>query len=183
MRARDILRFLLQQAVRECGHEWPAKAAIEPPKDKKFGDLPDLVVIDGGKGQLSSARSIMELLDVGHIATVGLAKQFEWIYKPEQSDPIVLSQKSPAIQILQQIRDEAHRFAITYHRLLRGRRNLASALDEIPGLGPKGKKALLSHFELSLKNIMAADREALVATPGLNKKSADAVYDWFHPQD
>jgi excinuclease ABC subunit C len=152
-------------------------------QDEKFGALPDLVVIDGGKGQLSSARSIMELLDVGYIAAVGLAKQFEWIYKPEQSDPIILDQKSPAIHILQQIRDEAHRFAITYHRLLRGKRNLTSALDEIPGLGPKGKKALLNHFELSLKNIMAADRETLAATPGLNKKSAEAVYDWFHPQE
>ena len=152
-------------------------------QDERFGALPDVVVIDGGKGQLSSARSIMELLDVGYIAAVGLAKQFEWIYKPEQSDPIILDQKSPAIHILQQIRDEAHRFAITYHRLLRGKRNLTSALDEIPGLGPKGKKALLNHFELSLKNIMAADRETLAATPGLNKKSAEAVYDWFHPQE
>ncbi len=149
--------------------------------DSRFGELPDLVVIDGGKGQLSSARSIMELLGVGSIATVGLAKQFEWLYKPEQSDPIILNQKSPAILLVQQLRDEAHRFAITYHRLLRGKRNLTSALDEIPGLGPKGKKSLLKQFDLSLKNIMAADREALRATPGLSKKSADAVYDWFHP--
>jgi excinuclease ABC subunit C len=145
--------------------------------------LPDLVVIDGGKGQLSAARSIMELLGVEQIAAVGLAKQFEWIYKPEQSDPIILDQKSPAILVLQQLRDEAHRFAVTYHRLLRGKRNLTSALDEIPGLGPKGKKALLDHFELSLKNIMNAGRDALAAAPGLSKKSADAVYDWFHPQE
>ena len=157
-----------------------SKARIE---DARFGDMPDLVVIDGGKGQLSSARSVMELLEVGHIATVGLAKQFEWLYVPEQSDPIVLDQKSPAIQLLQQIRDEAHRFALTYHRLLRGRRNLASALDEIPGLGPKGKKALLDHFQLSLKNIMAASLEELTAAPGLSKKAAAAVYDWFHPEE
>ena len=116
-------------------------------------------------------------MGVGHIATVGLAKQFEWIYKPEQSDPIVLSQKSPAILIITHLRDEAHRFAITYHRLLRGKRNLTSALDEIPGLGPKGKKALLQKFELSLKNIMGASLEALEETPGLPKKSAKAVYD------
>lgn len=153
----------------------------ERQQDSRFGELPDLVIIDGGKGQLSSARSIMELLGVGHIATVGLAKQFEWLYKPEQSDPIILDQKSPGILLVRQLRDEAHRFAITYHRLLRGKRNLTSALDEIPSLGPKGKKALLKQFELSLKNIMAADREALRATPGLSKKSADAVYDWFHP--
>lgn len=157
--------------------------AKERQTDTRFGELPDLVVIDGGKGQLSSARSIMELLGVGHIATVGLAKQFEWIYKPEQSDPIVLSQKSPAILIITHLRDEAHRFAITYHRLLRGKRNLTSALDEIPGLGPKGKKALLQKFALSLKNIMGASLEALEETPGLPKKSAKAVYDWFHPEE
>jgi excinuclease ABC subunit C len=155
----------------------------ERQSDSRFGELPDLVIIDGGKGQLSSARSIMELLGVGYIAAVGLAKQFEWLYKPEQPDPIVLDQKSPAILLLRQLRDEAHRFAITYHRLLRGKRNLTSALDEIPGLGPKGKKALLKQFDLSLKNIMAADREALKAAPGLSQKSADAVYDWFHPLD
>ncbi|MCL1848943.1 MAG: excinuclease ABC subunit UvrC [Clostridiales bacterium] len=152
-------------------------------QDARFGDLPDLVVIDGGKGQLSSARSVMELMDVGHIATVGLAKQFEWLYTPEQSDPLILDKKSPALQLLQQLRDEAHRFALTYHRLLRGRRNLASALDEIPGLGPKGKKSLLDHFQLSLKNIMAASQEELAAAPGLSKKAANAVFGWFHPEE
>jgi excinuclease ABC subunit C len=81
------------------------------------------------------------------------------------------------------IRDEAHRFAVTYHRVLRGRRNLASALDDIPGLGPKGKRALLDTFQLSLKNIMAAGLEELEATPGLNKKTAGSVYNWFHPAD
>ncbi|MDR1192686.1 MAG: excinuclease ABC subunit UvrC [Peptococcaceae bacterium] len=155
----------------------------ERQQDTRFGELPDLVIIDGGKGQLSSARSIMELLGVGEIAAVGLAKQFEWLYKPAQSDPIVLDQKSPAIHLVQLLRDEAHRFAITYHRLLRGKRNLTSALDEIPGLGPKGKKALLKQFDLSLKNIMAASREALAAAPGLSKKTAAAVYDWFHPEE
>lgn len=157
--------------------------AKERQTDTRFGELPDLVVIDGGKGQLSSARSLMELLGVGHIATVGLAKRFEWIYKPNQSDPIVLSRKSPAILIITNLRDEAHRFAITYHRLLRGKRNLTSALDEIPGLGPKGKKALLQKFQLSLKNIMNASLQELEETPGLQKKSAQAVYDWFHPAE
>ena len=151
--------------------------------DSRFGEMPDLVVIDGGKGQLSSARSIMELMGVGHIATVGLAKQFEWIYKPGMSDPIILDQKSPAIHLLQMIRDEAHRFALTYHRLLRGRRNLASALDDIPGLGPKGKKALLDKFQLSLKSVMAAGLEELESTPGISKKTARAVYNWFHPDE
>ncbi len=150
--------------------------------DERFGWLPDLVVIDGGVGQLSSARSILELVGLESLPTVGLAKQFDWIYQPNQPDPVVLGHKSPGLQLLQQLRDEAHRFAITYHRLLRGKRNLTSALDEIPGLGPKGKKALLQRFELSLKNIMNASLEALEQTPGISKKAAGSVYDWFHPQ-
>ena len=152
-------------------------------QDAAFGECPDLVIIDGGKGQLSTARSVMDLMGVEHIPALGLAERHEWIYKTEQSDPIIFDAKSPAILLLQQIRDEAHRFANTYHRLLRGRRSLASALDEIPGLGPKGKKALLNHFQLSLKNIMAASVEELHEVPGLTKKSADAVYIWFHPAE
>jgi excinuclease ABC subunit C len=152
-------------------------------RDEKFGKLPDLVVVDGGKGQLSSARAVMTLRQVEYIATVGLAKENEWIFLPDTPDPVVLSKYSPGLQMLQHIRDEAHRFAITYHRLLRGRGGLASALDEIPGLGPKGKQALLAHFDLSLKNIQGAALEDLERTPGIQKKAALAVYDFFHPAD
>jgi excinuclease ABC subunit C len=152
-------------------------------QDGKFGILPDLVVVDGGKGQLSSARAVMALRQMEHIATVGLAKENEWIFLPNTPDPVVLSKHSPGLQLLQQIRDEAHRFAITYHRLLRGRSGLASALDEISGLGPKGKQALLEHFDLSLKNIQAATLEDLEQTPGIQKKAARAVFDFFHPAE
>ncbi|MDR1205666.1 MAG: excinuclease ABC subunit UvrC [Peptococcaceae bacterium] len=152
-------------------------------QDEKFGVLPDLVVVDGGKGQLSSARAVMALRQMEHIATVGLAKENEWIFLPNTQDPVVLSKHSPGLQMLQQIRDEAHRFAITYHRLLRGRSGLASALDEISGLGPKGKQALLAGFDLSLKNIQAATLEDLEQTPGIQKKAARAVYDYFHPAE
>lgn len=151
-------------------------------EDLRFGTMPDLVVIDGGKGQLNAALGILDLLGLKDLPCVGLAERYDWIYRPGQDDPLVLSHKSPGLRLLQQLRDEAHRFALTYHRLLRGKRNLTSALDEIPGLGPKGKKALLNHFQLSLKNIMGASLEALVETPGLNQKAARAVYDWFHPQ-
>jgi excinuclease ABC subunit C len=152
-------------------------------RDERFGILPDLVVVDGGKGQLSSARAVMALRQMEHIATVGLAKENEWIFLPETSDPVVLSKHSPGLQLLQHIRDEAHRFAITYHRLLRGRSGLASALDDIPGLGPKGKQALLGNFDLSLKNIQSATLEDLEQTPGIQKKTAQAVYDFFHPAE
>jgi excinuclease ABC subunit C len=151
--------------------------------DERFGWLPDLVVIDGGVGQLNAACSILEVAGLASIPTVGLAKQFDWIYQPNQPDPVVLGHKSPGLQLLQQLRDEAHRFAITYHRLLRGKRNLTSALDEIPGLGPKGKKALLQQFDLSLKAIMNASLEELEQTAGISRKAAAAVYDWFHPAD
>ena len=151
--------------------------------DERFGWMPYLVVIDGGIGQLNAARAILEVAGLASIPTVGLAKQFDWIYQPNQPDPVVLGHKSPGLQLLQQLRDEAHRFAITYHRLLRGKRNLTSALDEIPGLGPKGKKALLQRFDLSLKNIMNASLEELEQTAGISRKAAAAVYDWFHPDE
>jgi excinuclease ABC subunit C len=152
-------------------------------RDEKFGVLPDLVVVDGGKGQLSSARAVMSLRQVEYISTVGLAKENEWIFLPNTQDPVVLSKYSPGLQLLQHIRDEAHRFAITYHRLLRGRRSLASVLDEIPGLGPKGKQALLGKFDLSLKNIRDAALEDLEQTPGIQKKTARSLYDYFHPAE
>jgi excinuclease ABC subunit C len=151
--------------------------------DERFGTLPDLVVVDGGKGQLSSARAVMGLRHMEGIATVGLAKENEWIFLPDRPDPVILSKYSPGLRLLQQIRDEAHRFAITYHRLLRGRQSLASVLDDIHGLGPKGKQALLKGFDFSLKHIREADLDALAQTPGIHKKTAQAVYDYFHPAE
>lgn len=149
--------------------------------DDKFTILPDLVIIDGGKGQLSAVRGVMGVLGCADITTIGLAKENEWIFVENSSEPIVLPRSSQGLQLLQRIRDEAHRFAITYHRLLRGKRNLTSALDEIPGIGPKRKEALLKHFGLSLKKISQASLEEISEVEGLSKQGAQQVWDYFHP--
>ncbi len=144
-------------------------------------ELPDLIVIDGGKGQLSSALEIIR--GAGHlkVPVVGLAKQFELIFTEGSSEPVVLPRHSQALYLIQRIRDEAHRFAITYHRKLRGKRNLVSVLDHIDGIGPKRRKMLWSHFG-NLNRIKAASVEELAAVEGMNLPAAEAVYQFFAAQ-
>jgi excinuclease ABC subunit C len=145
-------------------------------------ELPDLIVIDGGKGQLSSALEIIRQ-HAGHkkVPVVGLAKQFELVFREGESEPVVLPRHSQALYLIQRIRDEAHRFAITYHRKLRGKRNLVSVLDHIVGIGPKRRQALWSHFG-TLSRIKAAGVEELMAAPGMNRPAAEAVYNFFLAQ-
>lgn len=114
--------------------------------DENFLPLPDLILIDGGKGQLSAARAILRALGCEQIPTIALAKEHEHIFVEHRREPLVLPRGSPALQLLQRVRDEAHRFALTYHRAVRRRRFLESVLDEIAGLGPKRKQRLLERF-------------------------------------
>lgn len=146
-------------------------------------ELPDLIVIDGGKGQLSSALEIIRQ-QAGHkeVPVVGLAKQFELVFREGESEPVVLPRHSQALYLIQRIRDEAHRFAITYHRKLRGKRNLVSVLDHIVGIGPKRRQALWSHFG-TLAKIKAASVEELAEVEGMNRPSAEAVYNFFLAQE
>ncbi|MDL2225799.1 excinuclease ABC subunit UvrC, partial [Eubacteriales bacterium OttesenSCG-928-M02] len=145
---------------------------------QSFGALPDLIVIDGGKGQLSSALDAMG--DVGFaIPMIGLAKRIEEIFLPGESEPILLKSNSPALHILQGIRDEAHRFAITYHRSLRANASLVSELDGIEGIGKKRKNALMVQYK-TIEQIKAATLEELMEVPNLTKKSAEQVYRHFH---
>lgn len=142
-------------------------------------DMPDLIVIDGGKGQLSSVMQIMENLGLaGHIPVISLAKQFEHIFTPGCSYPIVLEKNNPALHIMQNIRNEAHRFAITYHRKLRDKKNVSSVLEHIEGVGANKRAALMQHF----KNI-AAIKQASVAelqqVKGIHKNLAEAIYNFF----
>ena len=123
-------------------------------------EFPDLILIDGGKGQLKAALEGLEELGLSHLPTVSLAKKEEWIFKPGASEPIVLDQHSPARQLLQRVRDEAHRFAVTFHRQQRKARDLSSSLEAIPGVGPKKRRKLLTHFK-SLKGVKAAGVEEL----------------------
>ena len=145
-------------------------------------ELPDLIIIDGGKGQLSSALEIIRHA-AGHkdVPVVGLAKQFELVFTEGNPEPVELPRRSQALYLIQRIRDEAHRFAITFHRKLRGKRNLVSVLDHIVGIGPKRRQSLRTHFG-SLEKIKEASVEELAAAPGMNRTSAEAVRHFFDAQ-
>ncbi len=136
--------------------------------------VPDLVIVDGGKGQLSAAVGALDELAITDVPLAGLAKRFEELYVPGQSAPIVLPRRSQALYLVQRIRDEAHRFAITYHRDVRGKRALRSELDEIAGIGPGRKKALLKHFG-SVRRIKEASVEEVAATPGISQDLAERL--------
>ena len=145
-------------------------------------ELPDLIIIDGGKGQLSSALEIIRN-EAGHkdVPVVGLAKQFELVFTEGNPEPVELPRCSPSLYLIQRIRDEAHRFAITFHRKLRGKRNLVSVLDHIVGVGPKRRQSLWTHFG-TLDKIKAASVDELAAVPGMNRPSAEAIAHFFEVQ-
>ena len=145
---------------------------------KDYEDLPNLVVIDGGKGQLSSALEVIRGLGLADLPVVGLAKREEEIFIPHQSTSILLDRDSAALHLIQRIRDEAHRFAITFHRKLRGKRNLVSVLDHVEGIGPKRRQALWKAFK-TLDAMKAASVEELASVDGMNSTAAQALYDFF----
>lgn len=147
-------------------------------RDLTSAPVPDLIIIDGGKGQLSSALEIIRSSGLTSATVVGLAKEFEHIFKEGESDPVILPRHSQSLYLVQRIRDEAHRFAITYHRKLRSKRNMVSVLDHIPGIGEKRRKALWEHFG-NLTKIKAAEIDEMAAVPGMNRSSAEAVYQFF----
>ncbi len=139
--------------------------------------MPDLIIIDGGKGQLSAAMEVLQELHID-VPTVGLAKENEEIFIPGSPEPIILPRSSQGLYLVQRIRDEAHRFGITYHRKLRSDRTFKSVLDEIPGIGPKRKKSLMKHFG-SVKAISAASVEDLAALDGMTKDAAEKVKEYI----
>jgi excinuclease ABC subunit C len=143
-------------------------------QETSWADLPDLVIIDGGKGQLGAALEVFNDLDVTEIPVVGLAKENEELFLPGRSESVMLPRTSQSLFLVQRIRDEAHRFAITYHRSLRGKRSIGSALDDVPGIGPTRKRALLRHFG-SVKAIREADLDALMAVPGISRVAAETI--------
>ncbi len=140
------------------------------------GAFPDLVLIDGGKGQLSAAYEALEELGLGSLVAVGIAKKEELLFTRDREDPIALATESPALLLIQRIRDEAHRFAVTFHRQQRKTRDLRSELDEIAGIGPRRRKALLTAFG-SVAGVRRAAREELARVIGV--KGADAVLAHF----
>ncbi|HHU31483.1 MAG TPA: excinuclease ABC subunit UvrC [Clostridia bacterium] len=156
-----------------------AKAeAEEGSQGSKFAKLPDLIIIDGGKGQLSSAREVMHQLGVDDIPTFALAEEEELLFTEGKSEPIVLPKNSPSLYLVQRVRDEAHRFAVSYHRRLREKRAYKSILDEVPGIGPKRKKALLKAFG-SLKGIREASLEELAQVEGMTRPAAETLLEYL----
>ncbi|MDO4581833.1 MAG: excinuclease ABC subunit UvrC [Bacillota bacterium] len=146
-----------------------------------FGNWPELLLIDGGKGQLSAVRERLDELGAGQVNIIALAKENEEIYTDAHGEPLLLPREDAALQLLQRLRDEAHRMAVTYHRQLRGKGQLHSELDDIEGVGPVRRQALLRSFG-SLKNIRAASLEELAAAPKMNKAAALKLYAALHPQ-
>ena len=146
---------------------------------KRFAYPPNLVLIDGGKGQLGVAVRVLEELGLEDIAVASLAKRFEEVYVPGQPDPVRIPRDSEALYLLQQVRDEAHRFAITYHRQLRDKKMTRSVLDDVPGLGPTRKARLLKEHG-SVKRLRSLSEDDLVAIPWLPEKAARALYAQLH---
>lgn len=147
----------------------------------KFADLPHLMLIDGGKGQLNAALEAMREAGL-QVPAIGLAKRFEEIYLPGRSEPLILPKDSPALHLLQAVRDEAHRFAVEYHRKIRIKRSTSSVLDEIPGVGPKRKQGLLKHFG-SVKRLKEASVEDIAAVPSIPRALAQTIYTALHKEE
>src|SRR3954449_20586 len=147
--------------------------------DESFAAMPNLVVIDGGKGQLSAALAAMQRFDLPRVAVVALAKRVEEVFVPGRPDPIRLDAHSPGLQLLQRLRDEAHRFAVGFHRQRRDTRSFGSIFDELEGVGPVRRRALLQHFG-SAERFVAATQEELEGVPGVPAKTARSIYAQLH---
>jgi excinuclease ABC subunit C len=166
---RRRLRYLRRETDRT---ETPIERELA--KKEKFNKKPDLLLIDGGKGQLSAVVEVLEELDMTGLVVAGLAKEHEWLYLPNQSDPIVLPANSPALHLIQRIRDEAHRFAVSYHRQRRAKAMTRSALDTLEGIGPVRKKRILAAFG-SVAAIRRASLDEIVAVKGMTPALASRV--------
>jgi excinuclease ABC subunit C len=165
-------------------------------KANEKNDLPDMVLLDGGRGQLNVAQEVFKELRIEEVDLISLAKERvvegsrlsrlrkteEKVFHPQYKEPFILGRHSPALHLLDRIRDEAHRFAISYHKKVRGRETLRSELGEIPGIGQVRQKELLKYFE-TVGKIKEATEEDLTRVPKMNRKSARTVYRFFHPFD
>lgn len=173
---RRFARYLRERSESGdgLGGESAERPDVVPGARKKFAYPPNLLVVDGGAPQVEAAQGVLEDMGIEDIAVVGLAKRMEEIWVPGQADPVILARTSEALYLLQRIRDEAHRFAITHHRQRRSKSMLASLLDDVPGLGEVRRKALLTEFG-SLRALRAADVDQVAGVPGVGPKTAEAV--------
>jgi excinuclease ABC subunit C len=159
------------------------RSGIDPDtgRPRRFAYAPNLLVVDGGQPQVEAAADVLADLGVHDVALCGLAKRLEEVWLPGDPDPVILSRTSEALYLLQRARDEAHRFAITYHRQRRSKGMTASELDTVPGLGPARRQALLKHFG-SMKKIKAAEVAEIAGLPGFGQRTAEAVVAALHPE-
>ena len=146
--------------------------------DDKWSAMPDLILIDGGKGHLNAALQILQELELNSIPAAGLAKENEEVFVPGRSEPLNIPRTSAALHLLQRVRDEAHRFALGYHKKLRHKESIASALDSIPGIGPKRKKSLLKKFG-SVRSIKEASIDELSLVPGITSTLAEKIKEYL----
>ncbi|GAA1830999.1 excinuclease ABC subunit UvrC [Pseudonocardia ailaonensis] len=158
------------------------RTGIDPTtgRPRKFAYAPNLLVVDGGQPQVEAAADVLAELGIQDVALCGLAKRLEEVWLPGDPDPVILSRTSEGLYLLQRLRDEAHRFAITYHRQRRSQGMVASELDAVPGLGPARRQALLKHFG-SMKKIRAAEASEIAGLPGFGQRTAEAVVAALHP--
>lgn len=176
--ARSEYRRFKLKTVQGKPDDFKSMAEImERRYNEKDWPVPDLIVIDGGKGQLHAALPIIRQAGC-EAPVISLAKRIEEVFVEGRSDSIILSHHTPELQLLQAIRDEAHRFAITYHRHLRGKRSLVSILDHIEGIGPERRKALWQHFK-TIDDMKQAEIDELAAVPGMTRQTAENVYYFF----
>jgi excinuclease ABC subunit C len=169
----------MEEVLTRRFNRWKAAQELEQAPgtkvDPAFAILPDLLMVDGGKGQLSRAVSVLDKFELRErVPVTGLAKQNEELFLPERPAPVMLPRHSQGLYLVQRIRDEAHRFAITAHRQKRDKQGIASKLDSIPGIGPARRKALLTHFG-SLQGIREASLEDLRQVPGITADLAMSI--------
>jgi len=171
-----MMQEVLRRRFKRVIEAREGKEVLPPGKkrDESFSVLPDLLLIDGGKGQLNAALEVLQEYGLDNLAVASLAKQHEELFLPAQPDPIVLPGDSPALYLVQRVRDEAHRFAVSYHRTVRRKKGLASQLEEVPGIGPKRRQVLLQHFG-DIESIRQASVDELAAVPGMTRRMAEMV--------
>jgi excinuclease ABC subunit C len=174
---RQVIRRRMSRLAREGAFDDAEPSRADEPG--AFETRPDLIVVDGGKGQLSAALSALEQLGIAGVPVISLAKREEEVFVPGRSDPVVLDRESEALFLLQRIRDEAHRFALAYHRRLRGKRALGSILEEVPGIGPKKRKALLERFT-SIEGLRRASIASIAELPGITEQLARDIKEYLN---
>ena len=174
---RRFRRLLDERASRPSSRRTRATARCWSTRDRparKFAYAPGLVVVDGGPPQVAAAQRALDELGIDDIPVCGLAKRLEEVWRPRQDDPVIMARTSEGLYLLQRVRDEAHRFAITHHRCRRSKSMVESLLDDVPGLGEVRRKVLIRHFG-SLKKLRAASVDEIAAVPGIGQRTADAI--------